>query len=94
LVFQEKRLQELLKECQEIAMALTRIPGEEAENNDPPPPITLSHPIPSKRKAKKSFPFSASKFVPPTKMRKNYEYDANYSPRMRGEAAPGKEEVC
>ena len=71
----EKRLQQLLKECQEIAMALTKNPGE-ADTSDGP---SLSFPIPSKRKAKKSFT-AASRAIP-SKLRKTYEYDAPYSPR-------------
>ena len=71
----EKRLQQLLKECQEIAMALTKNPGE-ANTSDGP---SLSFPIPSKRKAKKSF--TAASRIIPSKLRKTYEYDAPYSPR-------------
>ncbi|XP_076456801.1 uncharacterized protein LOC143291079 [Babylonia areolata] len=47
----EKRLQELLKESQQIALALTMSP-EDTEI----PKLSYATPVPSKRKAKKSFP--------------------------------------
>ncbi|KAL8607774.1 hypothetical protein ACOMHN_039447 [Nucella lapillus] len=72
----ERRLQELLKECQEIAVAMARNP---AAAEATPSSSDLSQPVPSKRKARKSF--SAHSRMSPAKMRKSYEYDAPYSPR-------------
>ncbi|XP_076437618.1 uncharacterized protein LOC143276847 [Babylonia areolata] len=88
----ERRLQELLRECQEIAVAMARSPaGTEASLAAAP-----YSPVPSKRKAKKSFSAhsrvsSSSSFSPSAaKLRRTYEYDAPYSPRGGGSGGHGQ----
>lgn len=85
----EKRLQQLLKESQEIALTLsygTSDPVAAASTSSSP--SRQETPTPS-RKAKKSFSSGLSK------VKKSYEYDAPYSPRLSASKEErGKEEAA